>query len=78
MENTCSQFPIDLEIQFSQTKFAHKNGFGSDQCSRALSDSQGKVSRSLQSSFRVFARFPGISPGKKYTKQICEQYRLVL
>ena len=38
MEYICSQFPIDLEIQLSQAKIAQKNGFGSAQCSRALSD----------------------------------------
>ena len=34
MEYICSQFPIDLEIQLPQAKFAHKNGSDSDQCSR--------------------------------------------
>ena len=42
--------PIDLEIQLSQAKFAHRFGFDSEQNSRALSDSDSKVSRSLQSS----------------------------
>ena len=78
MEYRCSQFPIDLEIQLSQAKFAQKNGFDSDQCSRALSDSDSKVSRSLQSSLRGFARFSGIAPGEKYLKQICEHYRIEL
>ena len=78
MEYICSQFPIDLEIQLSQAKFAHKNGFDSDQCSRALSDSDSKVSRSLQSSLRGFARFSGIAPGEKYSKRICEHYRIEL
>ena len=66
MEYICSQFPIDLEIQLSQAKFAHKNGFDSDQCSRALSDSDSKIWRSLQSSLRGFARFSGIALGEKY------------
>ena len=39
MEYICGQFPIDLEIQLSQTKLAQKSGFDSDQCSRALIDS---------------------------------------
>ena len=78
MEYICSQFPIDLEIQLSQAKFAHQNGFDSDQCSRALSDSDSKVSRSLQSSLRGFARFSGIAPGEKYSKRICEHYRIEL
>ena len=75
MEYICSHIPIDLEIQLSQAKFARKNGFDSDQCSRALSDSDSKVSRSLQSSF---ARFSGIAPGEKYSKRICEHYRIEL
>ena len=78
MEYICSQFPIDLEIQLSQAKFAHKNGFDSDQCSIALSDSDSKVSMSLPSSLRGFARFSGIAPGKKYSKRICEHYRIEL
>ena len=47
-------------------------------CSRALSDSDSKVSRSLQSSLRGFARFSGIAPGEKYPKRICEHYRIEL
>ena len=78
MEYICSQFPNDLEIQLSQAKFAHKDGFDFDQCSRALSGSDSKVSRSLQSSVRGFARFSGIAPGEKYSKRICEHYRIEL
>ena len=50
MEYIGSQFPSDLEIQKLQAKVAHKNGFDSEQCSRALSDSDSEISRSLQSS----------------------------
>ena len=78
MEYICSQFPIHIEVQLSQAKFAHINGFDSDQCSRALSDSNSKVSRSLQSSLRGFARFSGIAPGEKYSKRICEHYTIEL
>ena len=74
MEYICSQFPINVEIQLPQAKFAQKNSFDSDHCSRALSDSDSKVSRSLQSSLRGFARFSGIAPGEKYSKRICEHY----
>ena len=68
MEYICSQFPSDLEIQLSQAKFAQKNGFDSDQCSRALSDTDIRVSGSLESSLQGFARFSSIAPGEKNTQ----------
>ena len=43
IEYIFSHFPIDLAIQFSETKFDHKNGFDSDQCSRAQSDSHQSI-----------------------------------
>ena len=61
IEYICSQFPIDLEIQLSQAKFAHKNGFDSDQCQEPYQTPIAKYRGHYNPASEVLQEFQGVA-----------------
>ena len=76
LEIICNVAPIDLQIETSQAKFAHKIFLRGDSCTTTLKNSSSQISSIMKRRHAKFCQDTGLTGLQEYTPAHCKKVQL--